>query len=709
VSASGTAVPQRNTPFLLALALLGVLLAYANHFGNSFHFDDFHAVTDNPWIRNLGNVPRFFVDAATVSTLPANRVYRPLLTTSLAIDYWLGGGLQPHFFHLSTFFWFLLQIVLMFFLFRTVFDRVRPDPRNRYVALFGAAWYGLHPANAETVNYIVQRADLYSTLGVVAGLLAYAARPALRKYGLYLIPVALALLAKPPALVFPAILFAYVFLFEQDGRRDRVGAAWKASIPSIAVTVALLALQGAMTPRTWIGGASSALAYRITQPFIALRYFGEFFLPLWLSADTDRQPFSSPWDGDALLGFAFAIALVVAAFRLTRRRETRPIAFGLFWFLLALLPTSLFPLAEVENDHRMFFPFVGLAMSVPWSLALWLLYRPTNPGTGDDSPRRKTTRNNPPVAAESRRLSPHWPRKTTALATAAVCLLIACGWGVHERNQVWHTEESLWLDVTEKSPHNGRGLMNYGLTQMSKGEIRTALDYFERALVYTPNYATLEINLGIANGSLNRDQQAETHFRRAIELAPGDAQTHFYYGRWLWGKRRASETLGELRIAAALNPPYLDPRYLLMQVYAEQHAWIALTEVANQVLSIAPGDAIASSYLNRARSGGDELSQAERAARAQPSPEAYLQLSLLYHQAGRYRECIEAAGQALRLRPDYAEAYNNMAAAYEAMSMWDAAIEAARQALRIKPDFPLARNNLAWSLQQKKKGATGQR
>jgi hypothetical protein len=43
------------------------------------------------------------------------------------------------------------------------------------------------------------------------------------------------------------------------------------------------------------------------------------------------------------------------------------------------------------------------------------------------------------------------------------------------------------------------------------------------------------------------------------------------------------------------------------------------------------------------------------------------------------------------------------------MSMWDAAIEAARQALRIKPDFPLARNNLAWSLQQKKKGATGQR
>jgi tetratricopeptide (TPR) repeat protein len=621
----------------------------------------------------VGNIPRFFVDASTSSTLPENRVYRPLLTASLAIDYWLGGGLKPLFFHLSTFFWFLLQIVVMFFLFRTVFDRARPDPRNRYVALFGAAWYGLHPANAETVNYIAQRADLYSTLGVVAGLFVYAARPALRRYGLYLIPVALALLAKPPALVFPAILFFYVFLFEEDGRWNRAGAAAKAAIPSLVVTAALLALEAVMTPHTYTGGASSALAYRITQPFVALRYFGEFFLPLWLSADTDRQPFRSPWDGGALLGFAFAIVLVVAAFRLTRRRETRPIAFGLFWFVLALLPTSLFPLAEVENDHRMFFPFVGLAMSVPW-----LLYRAATSATG---------------------ASPKWQR---VLAAGAGCLLIACGWGVHERNRVWRTEESLWLDVTEKSPHNGRGLMNYGLARMDRGDVLTALDYFERATAYTPNYATLEINLGIANGSLNRDREAENHFRRAIELAPGDARTHFYYGRWLWGERRADEALGELRMAAVLNPSYLDPGYMLMQVYAEQRAWTAVTEAANQVLSIAPGDAVASSYLHQAQSGADELSRAEQAARAHPSPEAWLQLSVLYHQAGRYREAIEAAGQALRLRPDYAEAYNNMAAAYEAMSLWDAAIEAAQQALRIEPDFPLARKNLAWAEERKR-------
>ena len=122
-------------------------------------------------------------------------------------------------------------------------------------------------------------------------------------------------------------------------------------------------------------GAASAYSYRITQPIVIFRYFRTFFLPTALSADTDRVPFDSIFDGDALFGFVFVLGLLYGG----RRRsggETRPIAFGLFWFLLALLPTSIFPLAEVENDHRMFFPFAGLALSASAALAVWLGSRP---------------------------------------------------------------------------------------------------------------------------------------------------------------------------------------------------------------------------------------------------------------------------------------------------------------------------------------------
>src|ERR1043166_7488308 len=172
---------------LLACVLVAVLAVYSNHFHNSFHFDDYHTIVSNPYIRELRFVPQFFTDARTFTVLPRNRTWRPVVSASLALDYWLGGSLDPFFFHVSTFCWFLVQLLLMYALFRHVGHR-HALPGSDWVALFATAWYGLHPAMAETVNYIIQRGDLYVTLGVLAAIWIYAAAPRLRKFGLYLIP-----------------------------------------------------------------------------------------------------------------------------------------------------------------------------------------------------------------------------------------------------------------------------------------------------------------------------------------------------------------------------------------------------------------------------------------------------------------------------------------------------------------------------------------
>ena len=58
-------------------------------------------------------------------------------------------------------------------------------------------------------------------------------------------------------------------------------------------------------------------------------------------------------------------------------------------------------------------------------------------------------------------------------------MLLAMAYGTRQRNIVWRTEESLWLDATIKSPDNGRGLMNYGVIQMNKGNYPVADDYFK--------------------------------------------------------------------------------------------------------------------------------------------------------------------------------------------------------------------------------------
>lgn len=651
-----------KTVISLCVVLVVVLLTYSNHFENSFHFDDAHAIVENPYIRDLGNIGVFFTDAQAFSTLPANRTYRPFVSLSLAIDYWMGQGLTPFYFHVSTFLWFLVQLLLMYALFRKISDIARPDPRNQWFALFAIALYGLHPVMAETVNYVIQRGDILSTAGVIASLAFYIYAPGMRKFGVYLLPFAVAVLTKPPAMVFPLILLIYIWLFENES----LSRALRKSVPAL-VTAALLAyLTVAMTPASLNPGASSASAYRITQPSVALTYFQAFFVPNHLSADTDRQPLSSILQDDAWTGFLFVLAVIAAALWASKKREWRPVAFGLWWFLLALVPTSVFPLAEVENDHRMFFPFAGLVLAVCWPVAQWI-FRQRLQGA-----------------------------MRVAVAAGCVAVLAGYAWGTRMRNEVWRTDESLWLDVTVKSPKNGRGLMNYGLTQMSKGDYRTAHDYFTRAAVLSPNYYVLDINLGISSGGLNDDTAAERHFNRALELAPRDAGAHYYYARWLEQKARWPEAVEHLKAAIDVNPDYMPARYLMMEGSAKRGEWQAVQTLAEATLERFPSDQAAANHRALAASPN-------RLTAPQLTPEQYLNLSLSYHRAGKFNECIAAAKEALKLRPNYAEAYNNIAAAYEALEMWEPAIEAAQQALKIRPDFPLARNNLAWSMEQKKK------
>jgi hypothetical protein len=67
-------------PLASLLALLVVCGAYANHFDNSFHFDDAHVIVNNLAIRSLDAPGRLFKEAQTFTTRPQKAAYPPLLT-----------------------------------------------------------------------------------------------------------------------------------------------------------------------------------------------------------------------------------------------------------------------------------------------------------------------------------------------------------------------------------------------------------------------------------------------------------------------------------------------------------------------------------------------------------------------------------------------------------------------------------------------------
>lgn len=220
-----------------------------------------------------------------------------------------------------------------------------------------------------------------------------------------------------------------------------------------------------------------------------------------------------------------------------------------------------------------------------------------------------------------------------------------------------------------------------------------------------PNDFVLDINLGTTYGELHRDAEAETRFRRATKMAPNDALPNFYYGRWLVTRGRLREAVAQFQAAIVNQRDYLDARYALMQAYWDGGMQAEAKAIATDTLRIAPEDATALRFLNGqavAEALPDPVGAAEAVAKQEPTADNYLKLALAYGQSERYRDCIEASEEALKLRPDFADAYNNIAAAHIQMGEWDAAIAADREALRLKPDYPRAQRNLDYAEQQKK-------
>ena len=509
-----------------------IVAAYANSLHNSFHFDDSHVIQSNVYIRSLHNVPLFFKDAHTFSSLPQNSTYRPLVTLSLALDY-ERGALDPYPYHVTQIALLILTGALLVAFFVPLI--------GEWPALFAATLFCLHTANTETMNLISARSELLSTVGLLGSFVLFQRSPFARRTLLYLVPLAVGALAKAPLVVFAPLLFLYIRWFDDKKR------AWREALPPLILGIALLAFLNSMNAPEWQSGAGSQWHYIITQPFVWLHYFRLFLLPIGLTADTDWGAFDHWYDTRAIAGDAFMAMLVIAIIRTARRQETRPIAFGLTWFAIALIPTSIFPLAEVANEHRIFFAFIGLVL-----VAAVLV-----------------------------------PRH--ALPFVAVIVLTAHLIGTHQRNAIWRSEDTLWADVVVKSPGNGRAWMNYGLTRMGKGGYAEAKSSFEHAAVMTPNYWVLEINRGIVEGELGDQTAAEQHFHRALDLDP-DANSHFFYARWLVQRGRARDAVPHLRDALRISPAFAEARALLLRLDAAGGDDRGLRALMDETRRIDPGD-----------------------------------------------------------------------------------------------------------------------
>jgi protein O-mannosyl-transferase len=663
---------SRNKQLLILivsiLTVTGVI--YSNFWDNGFHLDDYHTIESNLFIRSLSNVSAFFSDAKTFSVIPANASWRPIVTLSSAIDYWLAGGeLNPFYFHLSMFIFFIMQIILMFFIYEKLLKKSFETTISTNLAAIGVFWYAVHPVCAETINYIIARSDSLATFFMLLAFWFYLKEGVYKKYFLYLIPLCIGAMAKPTALMFFPIVLIYEVLYNENKNIFNPKPYFSKNVMWVALPTGIFffvmyGIIKIMEAETFNPGGESLFHYLITQPFIYAHYLEQFFIPLKLSAQSDYVAFESIANPKALLGFIFLTVFIFTIYKTQFNIETKPIAFGLSFFLLALIPTTVIPLAEVTNDHRMFYPFVGLILA--FITGFYLLYE--------------------------RYLRKRIPYKML-LGSVILCLSLY-GYGTYQRNKTWLTEETLWKDATEKSPNNGMGWLNYGLEFLNKKDFTQAEGLFLHALNFIPQYAPLHTNLGITYQQLKQMDKAEQYFNSSLSCKYSRPSTHYFYARYKYQAGDNDEAIKHAYTCLQEAPGELRAREMLFELLYDTERFEELSKLGEETLKILPNNEFALSYLKKIEGKKSKLESLEIAAKDTNDTGILLNLSLAYYNASNFIKCIEVCQRILALDPKNSTAYNNICSSYNALKVFDKAIQACNNALEIQPDFQLAKNNL---------------
>ena len=552
---------------LLAAILASALMVVrgqglAGTLSNPFLHDDLTVIGMNPAVQEKGRaLEAFTMDywAMRQGDRRRDRLYRPLVTLSLALNRSAGGN-APGGYRAANIALHAIASLLLFWL--VLRFGLGPSAAGAVGVLFA-----LHPIHTEPVNAVVGRADLLAAIGVFGGmgLLVGGALPGLRrrraasekekigeeKTGGLSRPVcagllfALALLSKEigaALLIWAGFWWLWCRGPREETFEGRTGALLKAASALGAVLGGYLLLRYAALGM-WVRPVSpsvldnplahAALGGRMLGALGVLgRYFGLIFWPWPLSIDysySQVMPAGAETALWALLGAALLLLWAGAAWRY--RADSPGLAFGLTLFLAAYLPISnlLIPIGTVMAERLLYLPLAGFLIAA--------------------------------VPQAGRFLSGRAPGVLLALAGILFAGLSFA------RNGEWSTPLRFWESAAKSSPRSARALQGYGQSLYATGRFWEAIPPLERATRIYPRYDPAWVDLGIAQMQSRREKEAEVSLRRALKFNPDSPEGQLSLGVLLVGTGRPEKGRHHLEKAIALDPNLVEARFNLGTLY----------------------------------------------------------------------------------------------------------------------------------------------
>lgn len=446
---------------LLCLGLASTIAILPNQWVQ----DDLPIIAMNPLIHSSGDWWRHFVTPYWPPPFAPN-LYRPGATLFFALQWVVGDG-APVVFRWTSILLYLGTILAVYRLARLLMPPVW--------AWIGAALFAVHPVHVEVVAAAVNQAEMVVALSMIILCSRYIVhrqqsdpwRPA--EISLMAVGYGVAGLFKEHALVLPG-LFAVIQLTVLADRRPwrqqldeaRPLLVWMGLVATLLLAARNLVLGGDVRG-TFTAEALHGLGFGgrfFTMLGVVPEWFRLMVWPQHLRADYSVQEILPATSLGPNQAFGLLIILGTLALAWLSWRRDPVVTFGIGWFALALFPVSnvLIPTGIVLAERTLFLPSVGAVLALAGGGAAWWRHS----------------------ASRRRWLAP----------VGWAVLLLLLGMGVSRsssRQTVWRNVGAYWHQALIDAPRSYRAQLAYAGFLFRAGQKR----------------------------------QAESHYRRAIDLYPG--------------------------------------------------------------------------------------------------------------------------------------------------------------------------------------------
>jgi protein O-mannosyl-transferase len=647
---------QRHWKVAGAFALAALaLIAYANALPNAFHFDDMDGIVHNPALRNVENIPAFFVDIGTSG--PGAKDWRPFLQITYALDYAV-GGLNPAVFRITNLAFHIGAAWLIFLIVGEIQNirREKKSPESSVSAhtagFIAAAIFVVHTVNSEAVDYISSRSSvLVAFLYLLAfycylrGFFSNGEPAAARWRWAGLAAFALGLGTKATAITLPAALLASEMLLVIDRSenpirafRDKPKRLIKyfpiAAVGAAYVLLRFILLRGYFRRVLSSGELTgvTSTTYLLTQ-FRAWIYYLKLFLwPYPLITDFRGFGWSrSLWDGR--VAFSLILIAAILAFAWRRRKREPMLTFFVLWFFISLLPEASFiPLFDAVTGYRAYLAYAGVSVVVVLlgsKFTTWIVKRAGVENVAD-------------------------ARMRVGYGAVLAVVVLALTLATISRNRVWKNALTLWTDVVQKDPTNARAFANLALTHIEKQDYQKAGELLDQAVKLGPKTGSAYMLRGYLTYVLGQGDLGLADLNSSIQLSRGVPMPFYYRGEIYRKLGRYDSALADYRSALALFPAYTDAYMGTALIYMDKGQPQEAMEACRKMTAIDRDDPRGYNCLGilllEQHRAADAIRIYQRGVIRVPRDEGlWYGLGLAYQEGGMHHEAADAFDRSSKL------------------------------------------------------------